>query len=70
MGCASVDRPLLSFIVIAYNQEAYIRSAVQGAFSQTYSPLESFCPMTAPATALLISWPPWPRITKAPTWSG
>ena len=40
MGCASVDRPLLSFIVIAYNQEAYIRSAVQGALSQTYSPVE------------------------------
>lgn len=34
------DRPLVTFAVFAYNQEKYIREAVQGAFSQTYSPLE------------------------------
>lgn len=33
-------RPLVSFILLAYNQERYIREAVEGAFSQTYSPLE------------------------------
>jgi len=33
-------RPLVSFALIAYNQEQYIREAVEGAFSQTYSPLE------------------------------
>ena len=35
-----MSRPLISFIVICYNQEAFIRDAVEGAFSQTYSPLE------------------------------
>ena len=34
------ERPLLSFALFAYNQERYIREAVEGAFSQTYSPLE------------------------------
>jgi len=33
-------RPLVSFAVFAYNQEDFIREAVLGAFSQTYSPLE------------------------------
>jgi glycosyltransferase involved in cell wall biosynthesis len=36
-----VHEPILaSFVVCAYNQEKYIREAVEGAFSQTYSPLE------------------------------
>ena len=34
------DRPLVTFAVFAYNQEKYIREAVEGALSQTYSPLE------------------------------
>lgn len=34
------DRPLVTFAVFAFNQEKYIREAVEGAFSQTYSPLE------------------------------
>lgn len=34
------DRPLVTFALFAYNQEQYIREAVEGAFSQTYSPLE------------------------------
>jgi glycosyltransferase involved in cell wall biosynthesis len=34
------DRPLVTFAVFAYNQEQYIREAIQGAFSQTYEPLE------------------------------
>lgn len=33
-------RPLVTFALFAYNQENYIREAVEGAFSQTYSPLE------------------------------
>lgn len=33
-------RPLVTFALFAYNQEKYIRGAVEGAFSQTYSPLE------------------------------
>lgn len=33
-------RPILTFALFAYNQEKYIREAVAGAFSQTYSPLE------------------------------
>lgn len=36
----SPDRPLVSFVLLAYNQEEVIREAVEGAFSQTYSPLE------------------------------
>ena len=34
------ERPLITFAVISYNEESFIREAVQGAFSQTYSPLE------------------------------
>jgi len=34
------DRPLLTFTICAYNQEQFIREAVEGAFDQTYSPLE------------------------------
>lgn len=34
------DRPLVTFLVVAYNQERFIREAIEGAFSQTYSPLE------------------------------
>lgn len=34
------DNPLISFCLFAYNQERFIREAVEGAFSQTYSPLE------------------------------
>ena len=36
----TLERPLVTFAVFAYNQEKYIREAVEGAFSQTYSPLE------------------------------
>ena len=34
------DRPLISFCLFAYNQERFIRKAVEGALSQNYSPLE------------------------------
>lgn len=34
------NRPLVTFALLAYNQEKYIREAVEGAFSQTYEPLE------------------------------
>ena len=36
----TTDRPLVTFALIAYNQEKFIREAVKGAFSQTYEPLE------------------------------
>ncbi len=32
--------PLVTFVVLGYRQEQYIREAIEGAFSQTYSPLE------------------------------
>ncbi len=35
-----MSRPLLSFILVSYNQEAFIREALEGAFAQTWSPLE------------------------------
>lgn len=34
------NRPLVTFALFAYNQEKYIREAVEGAFAQAYSPLE------------------------------
>ncbi len=34
------ERPLITFALFAYNQEQFIEEAVQGAFAQTYSPLE------------------------------
>src|SRR5215475_5079675 len=34
------DKPLLSFAIFSCNQEKFIRSAIEGAFAQTYSPLE------------------------------
>lgn len=37
---AASDHPLVTFAVIAYNQERYIREAIEGAFAQTYQPLE------------------------------
>ena len=33
-------KPLVSVVVVSYNQEAFIREAVRSAFAQTYSPLE------------------------------
>jgi hypothetical protein len=34
------DQPLVTFALFAYNQEKYIREAVEGAFAQTYEPIE------------------------------
>src|SRR5690606_9493062 len=34
------ERPLVTFALFAYNQENYIREAIEGAFAQTYEPLE------------------------------
>lgn len=34
------EKPLMSFVILAYNQERFVREAVESAFSQTYSPLE------------------------------
>lgn len=34
------NKPLITFALLAYNQEQFIREAVEGAFSQTYEPLE------------------------------
>ena len=34
------ETPTATFIVFAYNQEKFIREAVEGAFAQTYGPLE------------------------------
>jgi len=36
----SVERPLLTFAILAYNQEQYIREAIEAAFAQTYEPLQ------------------------------
>ena len=35
-----MDKPLITFLLVSYNQEAYIREAIEGALAQTYSPLE------------------------------
>lgn len=34
------DQVLVSFVIFAYNQEKYIREAIEGAFAQTHEPLE------------------------------
>lgn len=34
------ERPLASLVIIAYNQEDYIRETIAGALAQTYEPLE------------------------------
>jgi len=34
------ERPLVTFAVFAYNQERFVRQAVEGAFAQSYEPLE------------------------------
>ena len=34
------DRPLVSFFVTAYRQEHLVRAAIEGAFAQTWQPLE------------------------------
>lgn len=34
------ERPLVTFALFAYNQEKYIREAIEGALAQTYEPLE------------------------------
>lgn len=36
----AAERPWITFLILAYNQERYIRDAIQGAFDQAYSPLE------------------------------
>ncbi len=35
-----IDRPLITFALISYNQEKFIKEALDGVFSQTYSPLQ------------------------------
>jgi glycosyltransferase involved in cell wall biosynthesis len=35
-----MERPLITFLLVGYNQEAFIQEAIQAAFSQDYSPLE------------------------------
>ena len=37
---ADGERPLITFLLLAYKQEEYIRGAVEAAFAQTYSPLQ------------------------------
>jgi glycosyltransferase involved in cell wall biosynthesis len=34
------DKPLITMALLAYNQERFIKEAIEGAFSQTYEPLE------------------------------
>ena len=36
----TIDKPLVSYLLFTYNQEKYIKEAVESALAQTYSPLE------------------------------
>ena len=36
----TVEKPLVTFALFSYNQKQYIREAMEGAFEQTYNPLE------------------------------
>lgn len=40
LPAGTADRPLVTFAVFAYNQEDFVRDAIESAFAQTYSPLE------------------------------
>lgn len=40
MGAEGAVTPTATFALFAYNQERYIREAIEGAFAQTYQPLE------------------------------
>lgn len=40
MENSSSSRPLVTFALFAYNQEKYIKDAINAAFAQTYQPLE------------------------------
>jgi len=40
MSANSADRPLATFALFAFNQEAYVCEAVEAAFAQTYCPLQ------------------------------
>lgn len=35
-----MSRPLITFAIFAFNQEKYVREAIESAFAQTYEPLE------------------------------
>ena len=47
------DRPLVTFALIAYNQEKFVREAVQGALAQDYNRWRLSCRMIAQRTGLL-----------------
>jgi glycosyltransferase involved in cell wall biosynthesis len=36
----TLDRPLVTFAVLAFNQEKFVRKAIEGAFAQTFRPLD------------------------------
>lgn len=40
VGNSSYERPLVTFALFAFNQQPFVRAAIEGAFSQTYGPLE------------------------------
>lgn len=40
MNDTTAVRPLVTFVLVTYNQEKLVREAVEGVFAQTYSPLE------------------------------
>ena len=40
LSLTAEERTLVTFALFAYNQDKYIREAVEGAFTQTYEPLE------------------------------
>lgn len=40
MASDSQVKPLITFILFGYNQAHFVREAIEGAFAQTYSPLE------------------------------
>lgn len=40
MTSITAERPLVTLVLVTYNQERFVREAVDGAFMQTYSPLE------------------------------
>lgn len=48
-----MSHPRVTLFVLAYRQEAHVRAAIEGAFAQTYQPLEICSPTTAAPMAPL-----------------
>lgn len=62
-----MEKPLISYVVTAYNIERFVREAVECAFAQTYSPLEIVLSDDCSSDRTFEIMKKWPRNTAART---